>query len=97
LTIGDECTQEAWATAVVRQLTADHVLAALTELFIARGCPMHLRPDNGPEFCTKAVRERLHWLEARTLFIELGSPWENGCGESVNGKWRDELLDREIF
>jgi putative transposase len=97
LTIVDECTRECLAIVVGRKLTADDVLATLTELFITRGCPTHLRSDNGPEFCAKAVREWLAWLDVRTLFIEPGSPWENGYSESFNGKLRDELLDREIF
>lgn len=79
------------------KLRADDVLATLTDLFLTRGCPYPLRSDNGPEFCAKVVREWLHWLDVRTLFIEPGSPWENGYSESVNGKLRDELLDREVF
>jgi putative transposase len=97
LTIVDEFTRECLAIVVARSFTADDVLATLTELFITRGCPAHLRSDNGPEFCAKIVREWLAWLEVRTLFIEPGSPWENGYSESFNGKLRDELLDREIF
>lgn len=97
LTIVDEFTREALAIVVARKLTADDVLAALTDLFITRGCPAHLRSDNGPEFCAKSVRAWLAWLDVRTLFIEPGSPWENGYSESFNGKLRDELLDREIF
>jgi len=60
-------------------------------------CLGHLRSDNGPECCAKIVREWLAWLGVRTLFIEPGSPWENGYSEAFNGKLRDELLDREIF
>lgn len=97
LTIVDEFTRECLASVVARKLTADDVLVTLTELFLARGCPAYLRSDNGPEFCAKVVREWLHWLDVRTLFIEPGSPWENGYSESFNGKLRDELLDREIF
>jgi hypothetical protein len=97
LTIMDECSREALAIVVARQITADEVRATLTDLFITRGCPAYLRPDNGPEFCAKSVRAWLHWLAIRTLFIEPGSPWENSYNESFNGKLRDELLDREIF
>jgi len=97
LTIVDEFTRECLAIVVARRLTADDVLATLTELFVTRGCPGHLRSDNGPEFCAKVVREWLAWLEVRTLYIEPGSPWENGYSESFNGKLRDELLDQEIF
>ncbi len=92
----DEFTRECLAIVVARKLTADDVQATLTELFIMRGCPAHLRSDNGPEFCAKIVREWRHWLDVRTLFIESGSPWENGYCESFNGKLRDELLEREI-
>jgi transposase InsO family protein len=97
LTLGDECTREALAIVVARTLTANNGLAALTNLFVTRGCPVHLRSDNRPEFCAKIVREWLAWLEVRPLCIEPGSPWENGYRESCNGKLRDELLDRELF
>ena len=96
LTIVDECTRECLAIVVARKLTADDVLATLTDLFITRGCPGHLRSDTGPEFCAKVVRAWLQWLEVRTLFIEPGSPWENGYSESFNGKLRDEFVDRKI-
>ncbi len=97
LTIVDECTRECLAIVAARKLTADDVLATRAELFVRRGCPAHLRSDNGPEFCAKIVRAWLDWIEVRTLFIEPGSPWENGYNESFNGKLCDELLDREIF
>ncbi len=97
LTILDEYTRECLAILVARRLTADDVLATLTQLFIDRGVPEHLRSDNGPEFCAQLVRNWLHWLNVRTLFIEPGSPWENGYNESFNGKLRDELLNGEIF
>ena len=60
------------------------------------GC-QYIRSDNGPEFAAKAVRSWLNRLGVKTMFIEPGSPWENGYIESFNGKLRDELLDREIF
>jgi transposase InsO family protein len=97
LTIVDEFTRECLAIVVARRLTVDDVLAPLTDLFITRGCPDHLRSDNDPEFCAKVVWEWFVWLEVRTLFIEPGSHWENGYSESFNEKLRDELLDREIF
>jgi transposase InsO family protein len=56
-----------------------------------------LRSDNGPEFTARRIREWLSNLSVGTLFIEPGSPWENGYVESFNGRMRDELLDREIF
>ena len=69
----------------------------LFHLFIFRGIPEHLRSDNGPEFTAKAIRGWLNQLGVKALYIEPGSPWENGYIESFNGKLRDELLDREIF
>ena len=61
------------------------------------GVPKHIRSDNGPEFVASAVRSWLTRLGVQTLFIEPGSPWENGYIESFNGKFRDELLNGEIF
>ena len=69
----------------------------LFHLFIFRGIPEHIRSDNGPEFTARAIRKWLSRLGVKTLFIERGSPWENGYIESFNGKLRDELLNREIF
>jgi transposase InsO family protein len=69
----------------------------LESLFVQRDTPQYIRSDNGPEFTAKAVRSWLAQLEAQPLFIEPGSPWENGYVESFNGKLRDELLNREIF
>ena len=63
----------------------------------AKGVPEHIRSDNGPEFTARAVREWLTSVGADTLYIEPGSPWENGYVESFNGKLRDELLNREVF
>lgn len=85
------------AIKVDRKLGANDVIATLAELFIQRGAPEHLRSDNGPEFCSKVVRDWLKRLNIKTLFIEPGSPWENGYVESFNGKLRDELLNREAF
>ena len=73
------------------------VIEVLSELMEFRGVPDHIRSDNGPEFTARAVREWLGRVGARTLYIEPGSPWENGYIESFNGKLRDELLDREVF
>jgi transposase InsO family protein len=73
------------------------VIEVLSELFITRGLPKHIRSDNGPEFTSRAIRRWLSNLEVAPLFIEPGSPWENGYNESFNGKLRDELLNGEIF
>ena len=59
--------------------------------------PDHIRSDNGPEFTAKAVTGWLDRVEVKTLFIEPGSPWENGYVESFNGKFRDEFLNRELL
>ena len=97
LNILDEYTRESLSTKVNRKITSQHVIDELFNLFIFRGTPEHIRSDNGPEFTARAVRKWLNQLGVRTLFIERGSPWENGYIESFNGKLRDELLDREIF
>jgi transposase InsO family protein len=97
LTVIDEYTRECLAIVVARRLTSDDVLQALTDLFVERGPPEHIRSDNGGEFNAKIVRAWLERIGVRTLFIERGSPWENGYNESFNGKLRDELLDREVF
>jgi transposase InsO family protein len=73
------------------------VLETLADLFLLSGPPDYIRSDNGAEFTATAVREWLHRLDVKTLFIEPGSPWENGYNESFNGKLRDELLNGEIF
>ena len=97
LTIIDEYTRECLAILVDRRITSQNVIDQLFYLFIFRGTPKYIRSDNGPEFTAKAVRRWLNDLGVTTLFIEPGSPWENGYIESFNGKLRDELLDREIF
>ncbi len=97
LTVIDEYTRECLAIDVGRRLRSQDVLERLANLFIFRGIPEHIRSDNGPEFTAKAVRKWLHRLGVKTLFIEPGSPWENGYVESFNGKLRDELLNGEIF
>ena len=97
LTVVDEYTRECLAIDVARKLTSDDVLERLAWLMATRGVPEHLRSDNGPEFTATIVREWLTRVGVKTLFIEPGSPWENGYVESFNGKLRDELLDREIF
>ena len=97
LTVMDEYTRECLAIDVGRRLKGDDVLDRLMDLFIRHGIPEHLRSDNGSEFTAKVVRDWLSRLGVRTLFIEPGSPWENGYIESFNGKLRDELLNGEIF
>lgn len=97
LVIIDEFTRECLALHVARRISSQDVLDQLFDLFVSRGTPEFIRSDNGPEFTAKVVREWLSWVNVRTLFIEPGSPWENGYVESFNGKLRDELLNGEIF
>jgi transposase InsO family protein len=97
LNVIDEYTCECLAIRVERCLNHEDVQECLAELFCKYGAPAHLRSDNGPEFIADQLRQWLSRLSVKTLFIEPGSPWENGCVESFNGKMRDELLDREIF
>ena len=97
LTVIDEYTRECLAIEVQRRLSSQDVLDLLRDLFVRRGAPEYIRSDNGSEFTAKAVREWLGRVAVKTLFIEPGSPWENGYNESFNGKLRDELLNREIF
>jgi transposase InsO family protein len=97
LCILDEYSRECLAIDVERRMNHQHVLERLTDLFTRRGVPDYLRSDNGSEFTAEAVRNWLHRLDVNTLFIEPGSPWENGYIESFNGKLRDELLNIEIF
>ena len=97
LNIIDEYTRECLVSRVERRLSHEDVLAELAWLFCTRGLPAYIRSDNGPEFTARQVRQWLADLSVGPLFIEKGSPWENGYIESFNGKMRDELLDREIF
>ncbi len=97
LTVIDEFTRECLAIEVARRLRSDDVLHVLTDLFVRHGPPDHIRSDNGSEFTAKAVRGWLSRIGVKTLYIEPGSPWENGYNESFNGKLGDELLKGEIF
>jgi transposase InsO family protein len=97
LNIIDEYTRECLAIHIGRQIKAADVLYQLSELFILRGAPDYLRSDNGSEFTSEILRGWLGRLGVKTLFIEPGSPWENGYIESFNGRLRDELLKGEIF
>ena len=97
LTVIDEFTRKCLAIEVSRRLRSDDVLHVLADLMVHQGVPDHIRSDNGPEFTAQAVRNWLSRIDVKTLFIEPGSPWENGYNESFNGKLRDELLNGEIF
>ena len=97
LTIIDEYTRECLAIEVNRKLNSRNVMDVLSQLFLERGTPQYIRSDNGPEFIAKRLRWWLSRHKIDTLFIEPGSPWENGYIESFNGRLRDELLNGEIF
>jgi transposase InsO family protein len=97
MTVLDEYSRECLAIRVGRSLSSEDVLAVLDDLFVRRGIPEHIRSDNGSEFTAAIVRSWLATLQIRPLYIEPGSPWENGYIESFNGKLRDELLSRELF
>lgn len=97
LNVIDEFTRECLTIRIARKLKSTDVIDVLTDLFILRGAPGHIRSDNGPEFIAKAVRQWIAAVGAEAAFIEPGSPWENGYCESFNSKLRDELLNGEIF
>lgn len=97
LNVVDEFTRECLAIRVARKLKAVDVIDVLSDLFILRGVPVHVRSDNGPEFIAQAVQDWVKAVGAKTAYIAPGSPWENGYVESFNARLRDELLDGEIF
>lgn len=97
LTVVDEHTRECLALKVARRLNSQDVLECFADLMSTRGIPAFIRSDNGPEMVAKRLREWLSAVGVNTLYIEPGSPWENGYCESFNGKLRDELLDGELF
>jgi putative transposase len=97
LNLIDEFTHECLAIRVARKLKATDVIDVLSDLFILRGVPGHVRSDNGPEFVAKAVQQWIAAVGAKTAYIAPGSPWENGFIESFNARLRDELLEGEIF
>ena len=97
LTVVDEYTRECLTVEAARHFTGLDVVRTLDELFMIRGRPRYIRSDNGPEFASKAVKQWLKAQDVGTLFVEPGSPWENGYIESFNGKLRDECLNGELF
>jgi transposase InsO family protein len=97
LNVVDEFTHECLAIRISRKLKATDVIDVLSDLFILRGVPGHIRSDNGPEFVAKVLQEWITAVGAKTAYIEPGSPWENGYVESFNARLRDELLNGEIF
>ena len=97
LSIVDEYTRECLALKVARGITSEDVIDTLAELFAMRGVPRNIRSDNGPEFVAKAIQRWLNQLDVEALYIEPGSPWENGYAESFHSRLRDEFLALEVF
>ncbi len=97
LVLIDEFTRRCLALHVARQIRSTDVIDILAEAMVTYGVPAYLRSDNGPEMVAKNLRRWLASVGSKTLYIEPGSPWENGYCESFNGKFRDELLNGEIF
>jgi transposase InsO family protein len=97
MTLIDEFTRECLAIRVARRINSLGVIETMADTMIVRGIPGHIRSDNGPEMTAKIVRKWLADIGSKTLYIEPGSPWENGYCESFNGKLRDECLNQEIF
>ena len=97
LTVIDEFSRECLELKVARKLKSDDVIDTLNELFLERGVPENIRSDNGSEFIAEELRDWLDKLDVKPLYIEPGSPWENGFVESFHSRFRDELLNRELF
>ncbi len=97
LNLIDEYTRECLAIHVGRGINSNQVIEVLADAMIAHGIPEYIRSDNGPEFVAKQLRKWLAKTGVKTLYIEPGSPWENGYCESFNSKMRDEFLNGEIF
>jgi putative transposase len=97
LSIVDEYTRECLALKVDRSITSENVIDTLAELFAMRGVPRHIRSDNGPEFIAQAIQRWTKQLSIETLYVEPGSPWENGFAESFHSRLRDEFLATEMF
>jgi transposase InsO family protein len=97
LSIVDEYTRECLTLKVDRGITSEDVIDTLAELFAVRGVPKHIRSDNGPEFVAKAIQRWLAQVDVEALYIEPGSPWENGYAESFHSRVRDEFLATEVF
>jgi len=95
LTILDEYTRQCVAIRVERQIRSEQVLATLWQAMTTYGIPQHIRSDNGSEFIAQKIQ---HWLrenKIKTLYIDPGSPWQNGYIESFHSRFRDECLNRE--
>ncbi len=97
LSVIDEFTRECVALEVDRKMNSTSVMELMSELVLIRGMPEHVRSDNGPEFVARGIRSWLELSQVKTLYIEPGSPWQNGYVESFHSRFRDELLAVEVF
>ncbi len=97
MTLIDEFSRECLAINVARRINSIRVIETMADVMLAKGVPEHIRSDNGPEMTAKVIRSCLTKPGTKTLYIEPGSPWENGYYESFNGKLRDECLNGELF
>jgi putative transposase len=97
LTVTDEWTKEGLAIEVDGRIRSARVIEVLGRLVSERGAPLYLRSDNGPEFVSRALLKWIADQKIETALIEPGKPWQNGVGESLNGKFRDECLSLEWF
>jgi len=97
MTLIDEFSRRCLAIRIARRINAIGVIETLADVMLFEGIPAYIRSDNGPEMIAKVLRQWLTGLGTKSLYIEPGSPWENGYCESFNGKLRDELLNGEIF
>ena len=95
LTMLDEYTRQCLAIRVERQIRSGQVLATLWQAMMQYGIPEHIRSDNGTEFIAGKIQRWLRVNQIKTLYIEPGSPWQNGYIESFHSRFRDECLNRE--
>jgi len=93
----DELTRRCLAIHVLRRIRSKEALKVFAYLMVEHGVAEHIRSDNGPEMVAEEIRSWFQHMGAKTAYIELGSPWQNGYCESFNGRLRDELLNGEIF
>ena len=82
---------------VERQITADQVLGVLWQAMVEYGVPGYIRSDNGPEFIAARIQQWLRDNHIKTIYIDPGSPWQNGYIESFHSRFRDECLSREML
>jgi putative transposase len=97
LTVVDEFTKECLSITVARSQPAERVLPVVAQLVDRRGAPQYLRSDNGPEFIAHRIRRWLGRTGLTTASIDPGKPWQNGVGESLHSRFRDECLNQEAF